>query len=787
MAREFTFGFKIAAALQGNFSGVFSMANNKISELNSKVNEYAKQMKRLNSAYESGILSHTSYYQALSKLSSEYDKLLAKQRQYNKQMELQSKISNAKSDMGNNILNIAGYVGMATTMSLPIQKAIEFESAMADVKKVVNFDTPIQFKEMNKDILELSKNIPMTAQGLAQIVAAGGQSGIAREDLISFAESAAKMGVAFDITADEAGEMMAKWRTAFQMNQTQVVELADKINYLGNNTAASAPKISDVVRRIGPLGSIGGIASGEIAALGASMVGAGTEADVAATGIKNLMLGMVVGNQATKTQTEMFDKLGFSTTELAKRMQVDAKGAILDVLGAIQKLPKDEQATTLMGIFGKESAEAIGPLLSNLDNLKRNFDLVANSANYAGSMEAEFAARADTTANSIELMKNRMDAAQITIGNNLIPVITPLIENLANVASTIGSLAQEFPTLTTAVGSVGLGFVALGAIGNASMWIWNGLKVSFYGVKLAITQYSIASKAATVATTGFNIAARIIGFTFRTTGTAIRQYTSISKSAIILTKGWSIAQGALNIAFSANPIGAFILAATTLVGIGYLIYQNWDTVKQFFIGLWESPVAAILAFIGGPITMLLYTGSVIIANWDAVKSWFTLLWENPKLAISQFVDHMYTTFGGALSWAENKWNTLKAIFDQPLTVTVKKLFLGDDSNAEVDSNASGGIYGKGAFLTTFAEKSGESAIPHTPNRRNIGLLAKTNAIMGNPLKQGGNTITATFAPQVTIQGNGDASNLNTILEQKMREFEVMLNKLQSNQRRLSYA
>lgn len=436
---------------------------------------------------------------------------------------------------------------------------------------------------MNKDILELSKNIPMTAQGLAQIVAAGGQSGIAREDLISFAESAAKMGVAFDITADEAGEMMAKWRTAFQMNQTQVVELADKINYLGNNTAASAPKISDVVRRIGPLGSIGGIASGEIAALGASMVGAGTEADVAATGIKNLMLGMVVGNQATKTQAEMFDKLGFSTTELAKRMQVDAKGAILDVLGAIQKLPKDEQATTLMGIFGKESAEAIGPLLSNLDNLKRNFDLVANSANYAGSMEAEFAARADTTANSIELMKNRMDAAQITIGNNLIPVITPLIENLANVASKIGNLAQEFPTLTTAVGSVGLGFVALGAIGNASMWIWNGLKVSFYGVKLAITQYSIASKAATVATTGFNIAARIIGFTFRTTGTAIRQYTSISKSAIILTKGWSIAQGALNIAFSANPIGAFILAATTLVGIGYLIYQNWDTVKQFLL------------------------------------------------------------------------------------------------------------------------------------------------------------------------------------------------------------
>ena len=704
-------------------------------------------MEALNNAYEKGVISTISYNNALANLAPKYDKLLAKQKLFTRQQELQAKLSSAKSSMDDSFTNMLQYAGMAKAMSLPIEKAIDFESAMADVKKVVSFDTPEQFKEMNNDILELSKNIPMTAQGLAQIVAAGGQSGIAREDLISFAESAAKMGVAFDITADEAGEMMAKWRTAFQMNQTQVVELADKINYLGNNTAASAPKISDVVRRIGPLGSIGGIASGEIAALGASMVGAGTEADVAATGIKNLMLGMVVGNQATKTQAEMFDKLGFSTTELAKRMQVDAKGAILDVLGAIQKLPKDEQATTLMGIFGKESAEAIGPLLSNLDNLKRNFDLVANSSNYAGSMQAEFSARADTTANSIELMKNRIDAAQITIGNGLIPVITPMIETVASLASAVGEFATQYPTLTTAIASGVIGFTALSAVTNAAQ--------------------------------------KISSATFTGTGAVLRQYTGITKSASILTRGWAIAQGFLNAAFMSNPIGAFIIAATALIGVGYLVYQNWNIVKQFFVGLWESPVAAVLAFIGGPITLLLYTGSVIIANWEAVKSWFTLLWENPKLAISQFVDHIYATFGSAVDWVMEKWNTLKSIFDQPITVTVRKLFLGDDSGTEVASNASGGIYGKGAFLTTFAENSGESAIPHTPNRRNIGLLARTNEIMGSPL--GNNTISATFAPQITVQGSGNTDELNTLLSQKMQEFETMLRKLQNQQRRISYA
>ena len=109
---------------------------------------------------------------------------------------------------------------------------------MADVKKVVDFDTPEQFRQMSKDVLDLSTKIPMTAEGLAQIVAAGGQSGIAKDELIGFAESAAKMGVAFDITADQAGDMMAKWRTAFKMGQTDVIALADKINF--SNTHRSS-------------------------------------------------------------------------------------------------------------------------------------------------------------------------------------------------------------------------------------------------------------------------------------------------------------------------------------------------------------------------------------------------------------------------------------------------------------------------------------------------------------------------------------------------------------------
>ncbi|HCB1459351.1 TPA: phage tail tape measure protein, partial [Citrobacter farmeri] len=249
---------------------------------------------------------------------------------------------------------------------------------------------------------------------------AGGQAGIAREDLKAFAEDALKMGVAFDQSADQSGDMMAKWRTSFKMTQGEVVALADKINYLSNNGAANAQQISDIVTRIGPLGAVAGIASGQIAALGATLAGVGVEQEVAATGIKNFMLAITGGS---KQQQEAFQFLGFNSRKLAADMQKDAQGTMLKVLESISKLDKDRQPKALNALFGKESIGAIAPLLTNLDLLKKNFNMVGDASQYTGSMQKEYEARAATTAMQLQLLRNQATHAGIALGNALLPQI----------------------------------------------------------------------------------------------------------------------------------------------------------------------------------------------------------------------------------------------------------------------------------------------------------------------------------------------------------------------------
>ena len=198
----------------------------------------------------------------------------------------------------------------------------------------------------------MSTRLPMAAKDIAAIVAAGAQSGIASKELTTFAETAVKMGVAFDISAEQSGQSMAELRTAFRMSQDQVTTLADQINYLGNNTPAAAKGIMEIVQRIGPLGEVGGFAASSIAALGATLRGMGIS-EIAATGIKNTMLALVAGESATKGQKAAYEELGLDYTKIAKNMQKDANGTTLMVLKQIAKLDKYKQAAVLADLLVK--------------------------------------------------------------------------------------------------------------------------------------------------------------------------------------------------------------------------------------------------------------------------------------------------------------------------------------------------------------------------------------------------------------------------------------------------
>lgn len=551
---------------------------------------------------------------------------------------------------------------VATVAVASAKKAIEFESTMADVAKVVdglrdqNGAFTKSYYEMSDALLNMSKNIPMTADALGQIMASAGQAGIASEDLAKFTETAAKMGVAFNTTAEQAGEWMATWRTALNLSQTQVTALGDQLNYLGNTTSENALKLSEVVTRVGALGQTAGLSAGEVAALAASMPG--VTAEISATGIKSMMIAMTAGASATSKQAAVLQQLGFTASDMANRMQTDAKGAIIDLLGTIKQLPAAEQTAALSQYFGKESVSSIAPLLKNLGYLQQQFAKVGDASAYSGSMEAEYAVRADTTANKLQLMQNKLAVLQVRIGNKILPYVNDALDELsANVLPEVGAeLDVIVPNIInatkwlwdhrSAVIAVGIAIGGTVAISKGISTVTTIYKGATAAVKL-LRAAQLKIKTATIALT-----AQIRAHTF-----AMRASAAASKAAAVASKAFRA-----GLAFVTSPIGIAILAITALIAAGVWLYKNWDTVKAKaaqlgakISGIWTKINTAVTTAIAAISSRFPALGAVLSGLWKSVQD----VWGNIKAIFSNIIGFIDNVFSGNWSAA---WGNVVSIF-----------------------------------------------------------------------------------------------------------------------------
>ncbi|GHT98745.1 hypothetical protein FACS1894126_4520 [Alphaproteobacteria bacterium] len=198
MVREFEKSKNAAAKAKDAYIGKRDALHNLSEQIKSSGNDIGTLISQ-QSKLGSSIANLKTRYGELNKIMGQRDAVLAQR-------------ANLRGQM-------MDAVALAATLGAPIKAAVDFESAMADVAKVVDFPEPDGLLKMGNSLKEMSRTIPLSAEGLAQITASGGQLGVASKDLGTFTESVAKMSTAFDMTAEEAGNAMAqlsvcpaKWR-----------------------------------------------------------------------------------------------------------------------------------------------------------------------------------------------------------------------------------------------------------------------------------------------------------------------------------------------------------------------------------------------------------------------------------------------------------------------------------------------------------------------------------------------------------------------------------------------
>jgi TP901 family phage tail tape measure protein len=445
---------------------------------------------------------------------------------------------------------------------------------------------------MGKDLLTMSTNIPMAAQGLGDIMAAAGQAGIAKEELLQFTEDAAKMGVAFDISGKEAGAAMTGLRSIFHLSQTEVVSLGDAFNYLSNNMDAKARDMLNISNRAGSMAAMFGLTGAQLGALGATFLALKSPPEIAATGINAMMLKLATADKQNKKFQEGLFAIGMSAEVMKKMISNDAQGALLTFLKAVKKAP--DVMGTLSDLFGLEYSDDIAKLVNGLDTYEKSLQLIGDKSQYAGSMQKEYETRAATTANNIQLLQNQVARLGINIGNALLPSLNSVIAAFAPVIENLSVLAERFPMVTQVV--VG-GVAALIAYKIATIglgYAWTFIKAPFLAANVAFSKARLGLamlQAQTIMTTGS-------AGVFATAWTAVKLGLSSIASPLLAAgtafRALTVSVWSTTAALLANPITWIAIGiGAAIAGMVVMVRKYLDSISAYISGVFNG-IAAVM-------------------------------------------------------------------------------------------------------------------------------------------------------------------------------------------------
>ena len=574
---------------------------------------------------------------SLSKLSAGLEKVGKNVTGLNEKI---AKIGAFKTKIDTNLGKISGELGKwqsslatAASFAVPVKLAVDFESSMAEVKKYVDFKSEDEIKILGEQIKQLSRELGVNANELAQISASGGQLGLDSSKIADFTKLVSKMGVAFDMSGKDAGDAIALTMNNLKLGIDEIATLGDKINYLDDKMSmVKARDIINVIGRTAGSGSILGLKGDKISALASSFLSLGKAPEVASTAMNSLFNKLANIDGQDEKFKKALQSIGMDANYLKVAMARDASGGLDMFLNTLAKVDKKAQMGVLTNLFGTQFADDMGSLVNAIGQYNQAVNLV-NDKGAIGSTDEAMKAKLATTKSGLERLTQSFITLGVTIGEAFLPTLNLIISGLSKVANSIIAFTKAYPNFSKALFGIAGGMLAIITVAPMLKILWWSLNMAWQQVKILGTGISFLNsvfKLKYLSTLKLNAAYLITAARMKATAAATWIANTAGKAwaaTMAAVRGASLAAAAgikiMRLALISTGIGALVVALGA--GAAWII-ENWDKVKAFFENIWES----------------------VKPYWKATSNFFSSIFDS-------VVEWWRSIFGGFFDWISEKF------------------------------------------------------------------------------------------------------------------------------------
>lgn len=498
------------------------------------------------------------------------------------------KIGDGFSSVGESMLPIAA--GITAIGVAGGHAFIDFDSIITGAAAKAGA-TADEMELMRQKASQFGADFPISAtqaaEGMDRLAAAGYDANQVIGVMPSVITAAVASGEDLATTSDVVSNALNIWNLKQGDIGQNAMRVADVVQMASNKSSASVADFGVILQEAGTPANTLGISIEQLSTAVAILKNTGSDASKIGNALSATFSNL---SAPTKPAAEALDKLGVTVK--------DAKGNFLGLQPIIEQMRKGmaglantERIALAKSIAGQDY---YSQLLSLIDTTPEAYQAMQDAMNNAtGSSQAQFEVMKGTLKNSIDGMLGSLESLAINFGSVLTPQIKMVTDTIGNFADLINKLSPETKLL---IGDILMGTVVFTAfmLGMGKVISIGGGLIKLYGdIGKAAVGGSIQNKALQFAVLNTVNAYR----TLRTTLIAVKSAMTFETIAIATASGLSKIAGAIKTvvsvsrAFIFSPLGIALMA---IASIAFLVYQNWETVGPFLIGLWNQIKVAFL-------------------------------------------------------------------------------------------------------------------------------------------------------------------------------------------------
>ena len=635
---------------------------------------------------------YAEFGKTIENVSEQEKRLVEEQENYNR-LSIAEKLEdegNQFKNLGQSINRVADsfkYVSLAAGAALTgsTMAAVNFESAMANVNKVLKDSEKGYFSSLQQEILDMSRELPLTAEEIAQVTANALQLGVSARDVSKFTETILKLGTATNISADEAAIALAQFFNITGESLQNVDKFGAVLTSLGNQFPTFESDIMEMSTRIAAAGTSIGMSSQDILGLSTALTSVGLSAEAGGSSISQI-LRTIDTQVATsgKKLSAWAKQAGMSVDEFKRAWSEDATGTFQLLVDSLAKgVDNGENLNAMLkdlGITAIRQTDAFSRLVQANDTLN---DALGESAKAwqdiekgeSGALNDEFAQKVKTLAAQFQLLKNDLFALGVTIGQQVMPYLQRAIDfarELVNqfirlspeakkwVVGLLAGLASIYPVLKTVGTAItGIGTLLLGLSGivkNKLAFAEFGEKM-FGGILNAFNQFASKIAIPVAAIAALAAAFSMLYKNNETFSNAIDRLTNAFKFGIIRTtqqlldilkefSEWFVRkiQPLMDYLIQLyhtfiEPTLAYLFSALTelIYDVIKTLYEWVVKIIDYLIRIAKPIIDVIINLIKAVATFLSPVIGLIFTLVGAIIELFGWLWDKLKPAISETI------------------------------------------------------------------------------------------------------------------------------------------------------